>query len=51
MLFRANVGNDVTIGDSALVVGPADAPLTIPSGTTIPANAIITSHEDVDKLG
>ena len=50
VLFRANVGDGVTIGDSALVIGPADAPLTIPSGTTIPADAIITSQQDVDAL-
>ena len=50
VLFRADVGDDVTIGDSALVIGPADAPLTIPSATNIPANAIITSQEDIDAL-
>ena len=50
ILFRANVGDNVTIGDSALVVGPADAPLQIPSGTIIPAGAKITSQADVDAL-
>lgn len=50
VLFRANVGNDVTIGDSALVIGPADEPLNIPSGTQIPANAKITTQAQVDVL-
>ncbi len=50
VLFRANVGDDVTIGDSALIVGPADEPLNIPSGTQIPANAKITTQAQVDAL-
>ncbi len=50
VLFRANVGDGVTIGEGALVIGPADAPLTIPSNTRIPADAIITSQADVDAL-
>jgi serine acetyltransferase len=50
VLFRANVGDGVTIGENALVVGPADAPLRIPSNTSIPANAIITTQADVDAL-
>ena len=50
VLFRANVGDDVTIGENALVVGPADEPLNIPSGTRIPANAKITTQAQVDAL-
>ena len=50
VLFRANVGDDVTIGENALVIGPADEPLNIPSGTRIPANAKITTQAQVDAL-
>lgn len=50
VLFRADVGDDVTIGDGALVVGPADEPLDIPSGTRIPADARITTQAHVDAL-
>ncbi len=50
ILFRANVEDDVTIGDGAVVVGPADAPLRIPAGTQIPAGAVITDQEGIDRL-
>jgi len=51
VLFRATVGNDVTIGDSALIVGPADDPIEIRSGAVVPPNAIITTQAQADALG
>lgn len=51
VLFRANVGNGVTIGENALIVGPADAPLQLRDGLTVPANAILTTQAQVDALG
>jgi carbon dioxide concentrating mechanism protein CcmM len=50
VLFRAEVGDGVTIGDGALVIGPADAPLRLRSGATVPAGAIITSQAQADAL-
>ena len=50
VLFRARVGNGVTVGDDALVIGPADAPLTIGNGMTIPPGAIITTQAQADAL-
>ena len=51
VLFRATVGNNVTIGESALIVGPAEAPLNLHDGLTVPANAILTTQAQVDALG
>lgn len=50
VLFRSDVGDGVTIGEGALVIGPGDKPLRIPSGTTVPANAKITTQAQVDAL-
>ncbi len=50
VLFRAVVGNDVTIGDSALIVGPADDPIDIPNGKTVPAGSVITTQAQLDAL-
>jgi carbonic anhydrase/acetyltransferase-like protein (isoleucine patch superfamily) len=50
VLFRATVGNGVTIGDSALVVGPADDPLELRDGLVVPPGAVITSQAQVDAL-
>ena len=44
ILFRAVVGNGVTVGDSAVVVGPADDPIEIRDGVTIPEGTIITTQ-------
>jgi serine acetyltransferase len=46
----ADVGNDVTIGEDALVVGPADDPIELGDGTTVPAGAIITTQAAADAL-
>lgn len=50
VVFRAVIGDDVSIGEGALVVGPADEPLVVPSGTRIPARSVITSQAQVDAL-
>ena len=50
ILFRATVGNDVTIEEGAIVVGPATG-LKIKDGLKIPAGAVITSQAQVDALG
>ena len=50
ILFRAIVGNGVTIGDSAIIAGPADAPIQLPDGTVVPPNAVITSQAQADAL-
>jgi carbonic anhydrase/acetyltransferase-like protein (isoleucine patch superfamily) len=50
VLFRAEVGDGVTIGERAVIAGPADDPLEIPDGTTIPPGAVITAQADVDAL-
>ena len=50
VVFRATIGNGVTVGEDALVVGPADDPLEIPDGTVVPAGARVTSQADVDAL-
>ena len=53
-VFRARLGNDVRIGEGAIIVGP-EAPgekitLEIPDGTLIPAGAVVTSEDDVRAL-
>jgi carbon dioxide concentrating mechanism protein CcmM len=53
-VFRVRLGDDVQIGERAIVVGP-DAPggkiaLEIPDGTLIPADAVVTSEKDVRAL-
>ena len=50
VLFRANVGNRVTIGDSAVIAGPADDPIEIRDVATVPPNAIITTQAQTDAL-
>jgi carbon dioxide concentrating mechanism protein CcmM len=53
-VFRVRLGDDVRVGERAIVVGP-DAPgnkiaLEIPDGTLIPADAVVTSKKDVRAL-
>ena len=50
ILFRATVGNDVTIEEGAIVVGPA-AGLKLRDGLKVPAGKVITSQAQVDALG
>ncbi len=51
ILFRANVGNRVTIGDQAIVAGPAEDPIELPDGATVPPHAVITTQAQADALG
>jgi carbonic anhydrase/acetyltransferase-like protein (isoleucine patch superfamily) len=50
ILFRATVGNDVTIEEGAIVVGPATG-LKLRDGLKVPAGTVITSQAQVDALG
>lgn len=45
VLFRSKVGNNVNIGMGAIVVD-----VTLPDGTQVPDNAVITTQEQADKL-
>ena len=54
VVFRARLGDDVQVGEGAIVVGP-EAPgdkiaLEIPDDTLIPADAVVTSKKDVRAL-
>lgn len=56
VVFRVVVGDNVEVGEGAIIAGPApeeeggELPLRIPEGTEIPAGAVITSQEDLDAL-
>ena len=50
ILFRATVGDRVTVGEGAVVAGPADDPIEIPDGTTVPPGTIVTSQAAADRL-
>ena len=52
VVFRARVGDDVQIGEGAVVAGPAGegSLLKIPEGTIIPADTVVTSEKDVRAL-
>jgi carbonic anhydrase/acetyltransferase-like protein (isoleucine patch superfamily) len=56
VVFRVVVGDDVEVGEGAIIAGPApeeegdELPLRIPEGTAIPAGAVITSPEDLEEL-
>jgi carbonic anhydrase/acetyltransferase-like protein (isoleucine patch superfamily) len=52
VVFRAKVGDDVQIGEGAVVAGPAGegSLLKIPEGTLIPADTVVTSEKDVRAL-
>jgi carbonic anhydrase/acetyltransferase-like protein (isoleucine patch superfamily) len=52
VVFRARVGDDVQIGEGAVVAGPAGegSLLEIPEGTLVPADAVVTSEKDVRAL-
>jgi len=45
VLFRSEVGNNVTIGERALVIG-----VTLPDGTYVPPDAVITNQGQADAL-
>ena len=52
VVFRARVGDDVQIGEGAVVAGPAGGGslLEIPDDTIVPAGAVLTSEKDVRAL-
>lgn len=45
VLFRSEVGNNVTIGERALVIG-----VTLPDGTYVPPDVVITNQGQADAL-
>lgn len=52
VVFRVRVGDDVTVGEGAIVAGPAgeELELEIPDGTNIPDGAVITNQEELDAI-
>jgi carbon dioxide concentrating mechanism protein CcmM len=54
VVFRCNVGNDVTVGDGAIIAGPVgkggEPKLEIPDGTIIPDGTVITDQEELDGV-
>ena len=53
VVFRARLGDDVRIGEGAVIVGPegpADEIMEIPDDTLVPAGAVITTEKDVRAL-
>ena len=53
VVFRARLGDDVQIGEGAIIVGPegpADKIMEIPDGTLVPAGAVVTTEKDVRAL-
>jgi len=52
VVFRAKVGDDVQIGEGAIVAGTAGegSLLEIPDGTLVPADAVVTNEKDVRAL-
>ena len=50
IVFRAAVGDGVTIGDSAMVVGPSGDPIELRDGLAVPPRAVITTQEQADAL-
>ena len=51
VVFRCNVGDDVTVGEGAIIAGPAGKggvpELEIPDGTKIPDGAVITDQKEL----
>ena len=53
VVFRARLGDDVQIGQGAVIVGPqgpGDKIMEIPDDTLVPAGAVVTSEKDVRAL-
>ena len=54
VVFRCNVGDNVTVGDGAIIAGPVGKggvpELEIPDGTKIPDGAVITDQEELDGV-
>ena len=55
VIFRARVGDNVSVGEGAIIAGPApeeeggELPLEIPDGTVIPDGAIVTDEESLQQ--
>ena len=54
VVFRCNVGDDVTVGEGAIIAGPVgkggEPKLEIPDGTNIPDGAVITGQKELDGV-
>ncbi len=54
VVFRVRVGDDVQIGEGAVIAGPVGSDkkitLKIPDGTLVPAGAVVTTEKDVRAL-
>ena len=53
VVFRARLGDDVRIGEGAVIVGPegpADKIMEIPDDTLVPAGTVVTTEKDVRAL-
>ena len=54
VVFRCNVGDDVTVGEGAIIAGPVAEDgvpeLKIPDDTDIPDGAVITNQEELDGV-
>jgi carbon dioxide concentrating mechanism protein CcmM len=52
VVFRVRVGDNVQIGEGAVIVGPVgkDLTLDIPDDTIIPSDAVVTSKKDLEAL-
>jgi carbonic anhydrase/acetyltransferase-like protein (isoleucine patch superfamily) len=54
VVFRCNVGDNVTVGEGAIIAGPGGKgsvpELEIPDGTKIPDGAVITDQEELDGV-
>ena len=50
ILFRAVVGDGVTVETRAVVIGAADDPIELRDGARVPAGSIITTQAQADAL-
>jgi carbon dioxide concentrating mechanism protein CcmM len=54
VIFRVKAGNNVTVGEGAIIAGPegdnGELELEIPDGTNIPSGAVVTNQEELDAI-
>jgi len=54
VVFRVRVGDDVQIGEGAMIAAPVGSDkkitLKIPDGTIVPVGAVVTTQKDVRAL-